>query len=161
MVDDKIHSRARGPVTKLTRQPLEGRGRDGGLRFGEMERDCIIGHGASQVLKVPFFFFFFFPFSFACLSCLSLPLFFLTHLSLSQERLFAASDAYRVHLCDACGLIAVADLNKNVFECRGCQSQVNISQIHIPYACKLLFQELMSMLVAPRLMTSTDGPALK
>jgi DNA-directed RNA polymerase II subunit RPB2 len=106
----------------------------------------IIGHGASQVLK---------------------------------ERLFAASDAYRVHLCDSCGLIAVADLNKNVFECRGCQSQVNISQIHIPYACKvcicvllvplsshsaetqLLFQELMSMLVAPRLMTSTDGPALR
>ena len=78
-----------------------------------------------------------------------------------KERLFAASDAYRVHLCDSCGLIAVADLNKNVFECRGCQSQVNISQIHIPYACKLLFQELMSMLVAPRLMTSTDGPALK
>ena len=54
-----------------------------------------------------------------------------------KERLFAASDAYRVHLCDSCGLIAVADLNKNVFECRGCQSQVNISQIHIPYACKV------------------------
>lgn len=115
MVAEKMHGRASGRVQMLTRQPLEGRAREGGLRFGEMERDAMIGHGASQFLK---------------------------------ERFFECSDKYDMYICDTCGYIAIGNDNKTLYRCIACRKegrQSRISKIKIPYASKLLIQEIISM----------------
>lgn len=69
------------------------------------------------------------------------------------------SDAYRVHVCDLCGLIAIADLKNMAFICRACNTN-KVSQVHLPYAMKLLIQELMAMQIAPRMMTGVPGSAI-
>lgn len=112
MVLDKMHARARGPRAVLTRQPTEGRSRDGGLRLGEMERDCVIAYGASQLLL---------------------------------ERLMISSDAFEVDVCNTCGLMGYNSW------CTTCKLLENVVKMTIPYAAKLLFQELISMNIAPRL----------
>jgi DNA-directed RNA polymerase II subunit RPB2 len=121
MVIDKAHSRgSNGPVVMLTRQPAEGRARNGGLRFGEMERDAIVAHGASTFLK---------------------------------ERMLDVSDNYRVFICKKCGLFCVANPERNIYKCNKCKNQVDIVQSRIPYSMKLLLQELMTMGIAPRMIT--------
>ncbi|CDJ61204.1 DNA-directed RNA polymerase III subunit, putative [Eimeria maxima] len=112
MVQDKIHARGRGPRQLLTRQPTEGRARDGGLRLGEMERDCLVAYGAASLLL---------------------------------ERLVISSDAFSASVCTQCGLIGSAG------GCRLCRNSSSTATVQMPYACKLLFQELMTMNVCPRI----------
>lgn len=140
MVLDKAHARARGPRAVLTRQPTEGRSRDGGLRLGEMERDCLIAYGAANLI---------------------------------MERLMHSSDAFSASVCLACGLLQyqVSDFESLAIVqacckgslgeltlilllqnwCQYCRSGEKVADIRLPYACKLLFQELQSMNVLPRL----------
>jgi DNA-directed RNA polymerase II subunit RPB2 len=128
MVNDKVHSRATGPMVNLTRQPMEGRSRAGGLRVGEMERDVLLSHGASRFC---------------------------------HERLFEVSDKYSVNVCKKCGMIAVYNDGKHnqfhskanfvIHECRTCGNKTDFAKVNIPYANKLLFQELQTINVVPRI----------
>jgi DNA-directed RNA polymerase II subunit RPB2 len=121
MVNDKSHSRSIGPMVNLTRQPAEGRSRDGGLRFGEMERDAMIAHGLSQFLK---------------------------------ERFMETSDKYLVHVCDNCGLFARKVIDSNHYICDSCKETKKISIIALPYAFKLMVQELLAINIMPRITAS-------
>ena len=130
MVSDKQHSRAIGPMVNLTRQPAEGRSRDGGFRIGEMERDVMIAHGMSKFCK---------------------------------ERLYDVSDKYSVHVCKKCGMIAsYNDGNKNskyanadfsIHLCNTCNNMTDFAKVNIPYAYKLLSQELQTINIVPRIIT--------
>ena len=118
MVSDKQHSRSIGPMVNLTRQPAEGRSRDGGLRFGEMERDAMIAHGCS---------------------------------SFTRDRLYTASDSYYIYVCNKCGMIAAFNNQEHIHLCNTCNNRSDFKYVELPYSCKLMFQELITMNVAPRI----------
>ena len=136
MVNDKQHSRSIGPMVNLTRQPAEGRSRDGGFRIGEMERDVMIAHGMSRFCR---------------------------------ERLYDVSDKYSVHVCKKCGMIAqynnsgimqyktegnsFVKLDITVHNCAVCNNTTDFAYVEIPYAFKLLSQELQTINCVPRLLT--------
>ena len=130
MVNDKQHSRSIGPRVNLTRQPAEGRSRDGGFRVGEMERDCLLAHSMSRFCK---------------------------------ERLYDVSDKYSMYTCKKCGMIATynnGDGNKlyaaadfTIHACNTCGNKTDFAKVEVPYAYKLMAQELQTINVATRIIT--------
>jgi DNA-directed RNA polymerase II subunit RPB2 len=130
MVADKQHSRSIGPMVNLTRQPAEGRSRDGGFRIGEMERDVMIAHGMTRFCK---------------------------------ERMYDVSDKYNVHVCKKCGMIASYNDGKksklhtsgdfSIHLCKTCDNRTDFAKVDIPYAYKLMSQELQTINIVPRIIT--------
>jgi DNA-directed RNA polymerase beta subunit len=106
LVADKIHARMTGPLDTLTHQPVAGRAKNGALRFGEMEKDALLAHGSTRILK---------------------------------ENLFDKSDAFQIPVCIDCGKIP----DKRII-CEKCGS-LSIENKNMPYATKLLLQELSGM----------------
>jgi hypothetical protein len=131
MVNDKEHSRSIGPVVNLTRQPAEGRSRDGGFRIGEMERDVMIAHGMSKFCR---------------------------------ERMYDVADKYSLHVCKKCGMVATFNNGDkgimrckqgfSVHKCSTCDNITDFAYVEVPYAFKLMSQELQTINIVPRLITT-------
>ncbi|HLC99176.1 MAG TPA: DNA-directed RNA polymerase subunit B [Candidatus Nanoarchaeia archaeon] len=120
MVANKLHARARGPIQLLTRQPTEGRAKEGGLRLGEMEKDTFVAHGASLLLKERF-----------------------------------DSDRTIVPVCESCGTIAIYNEFKDARFCPICGDNVEITDVEISYAFKLILDEFKSLGIYPKLRLKT------
>ena len=143
MVKDKINYRALGPRTSLTRQPVQGRANDGGLRIGEMERDGVLGHGASYFLN---------------------------------ESFLIRGDEYFMAVCNKTGNVAIYNPSKNLFfspaidgpikfntNVDGTQNMENLTRfgrsfsiVRVPYAMKLLMQELMVLNIQMKIITDEN-----
>jgi len=122
MAADKDHARSRGPVHMLSRQPTEGRSREGGLRFGEMERDCLISHGAAEFLKD------------RLLDC-------------SDPSMLTLCGKCGLLAQPKAGCTS---LRHNQAFCRNCGSGKHVQTMRSPVAFRLLLQELQAMNIAVR-----------
>ena len=138
-VEDKMHSRAEGSMTMLSKQPTGGRSIGGGLRIGEMERDSILAHGISGFLK---------------------------------ETMGDRSDLSDAVVCTGCGCFGIVNKDKNIYNCYNCNStkvyfregRLNKNQLfnskndfknlQLPYAMKLLTQEIDAMSIGARMITN-------
>jgi len=141
-VEDKMHSRDTGAVTALNKQPTGGRSIGGGLRIGEMERDAILSHGTALFLK---------------------------------ETMGDRSDSSDFYICNGCGFIGMVNTNKQIYHCYSCNStqityqngnmhkeqietsKNDFSKIQIPYAMKLLTQELDTLSIGSRIITKSSS----
>jgi len=147
MVKDKINYRTRGPRTVLTRQTVQGRANDGGLRIGEMERDGVIAHGAAYFLR---------------------------------QSMLERGDEYHMAVCNKTGMIAIYNPAQNLFMSPMADGPIQFSDtltsadnqalnvekvtrfgrsfsvVRVPYAFKLLVQELQAMNVQMRVLTEDN-----
>ena len=111
-----MHARAQGQKTTLTRQPIPGRSNNGGLKIGEMEKDSLLVHGAVDFL---------------------------------HEKMFTLSDHYTVKVCRTCKSFSKVKVEATYNSlgggvCKMCNGS-NVVSCNMPYAAKLLHQELTSM----------------
>ena len=145
MVKDKINYRARGPRTNMTRQPVSGRANDGGLRIGEMERDAVISHGMSHFL---------------------------------QESMMERADKYQMAICNHTGMVAIYNPGRDIMLSPAADGPIqyggslhhngeievqqmskygrSFSIVKVPYAMKLLLQELQAIQVQMRIITEDN-----
>ena len=130
MVADKQHSRSIGPMVNLTRQPAEGRSRDGGFRIGEMERDVMIAHGISRFCRERMYDVSDKYSTHICNKCGMIA----SYNDGKKNRMYETAD-FSIHLC------------------KTCDNHTDFSKVEIPYSYKLMSQELQTINVVPRLIT--------
>ena len=130
MVSDKQHSRSIGPMVNLTRQPAEGRSRDGGFRIGEMERDVMIAHGISRFCHDRLFDVSDKYSVHICKKCGMIA----SYNDGIKNKMYTTGDV-TIHLC------------------KTCNNRTDFAKVNVPYSYKLLSQELQTINVVPRLIT--------
>lgn len=130
MVNDKQHSRAIGPMVNLTRQPAEGRSRDGGFRIGEMERDVMIAHGMTRFCRERLYDVSDKYSLHVCNRC-------------GMVATYNDGSVHRIH----------ANTDMTIHLCKTCDNTTDFSRVEMPYSFKLLSQELQAINVVPRIIT--------
>ena len=128
MVNDKQHSRSIGPMVNLTRQPAEGRSRDGGFRIGEMERDVMLAHGMSRFCRERLY---------------DVSDKYSVHVCKKCGMIAQYNDSKNM----------ASKFNFTVHKCSVCDNMTDFSYVEIPYAFKLLAHELQTINCVPRLLT--------
>lgn len=134
MVEDKAHARARGPVHILTQQPMEGRSKDGGLRVGEMERDCLQAHGAAATAEDRLF----------------------TQSDYAEVPLCRTCNLVAMPRAPPDQRQYIVGVNELTGYCRNCRAAGNVYMTPMPFATKLLIAELGAMHVRAEVHTSDD-----
>jgi DNA-directed RNA polymerase II subunit RPB2 len=129
MVNDKQHSRSIGPMVNLTRQPAEGRSRDGGFRIGEMERDVMLAHGISRFCRERLY---------------DVSDKYSVHVCKKCGMIAQYNDSNNSMF---------TKFNFTVHKCSVCDNMTDFSYVEVPYAFKLLAHELQTINCVPRLMT--------